>query len=153
MARWLDFILQLPKLWPDIMVAVLFTDVLCQALCSVRKWNVPIRNLHKNAYESLGRRLELRAIVTLFTWHSRIVHASLLDHDHWKNDIGPWSGTTTIDTPSPIWNIRDCDTLVHNMALAGKGNEKIWPQGSLRNVMIYIMVQLDFLISVKKKCH
>ena len=21
---------------------------------------------------------------------------------------------TTIDTPSPIWNIRDCDTLVHN---------------------------------------
>ena len=22
--------------------------------------------------------------------------------------------TTTIDTPSPIWNVRDCDTLVHN---------------------------------------
>ena len=24
------------------------------------------------------------------------------------------AGTTTIDTPSPIWNVRDCDTLVHN---------------------------------------
>ena len=42
---------------------------------------------------------------------------------------------------------------IHNMALAGKGNEKIWPQGSLTNVIIYIVVQLlaDFLISVKKK--
>ena len=36
------------------------------------------------------------------------------------------------------------------MALAGKGNEKIWPQGSLTNVIIYIVVWLDFLISVKK---
>ena len=27
---------------------------------------------------------ELRVIVTLFTWHSRIVHAPLPDHDHWK---------------------------------------------------------------------
>ena len=27
---------------------------------------------------------------------------------------GSVAGTTTIDTPSPIWNVRDCDTLVLN---------------------------------------
>ena len=37
------------------------------------------------------------------------------------------------------------------MALAGKGNEKIWPQGSLRNVIIYIVVQLDFFDFGQKK--
>ena len=39
------------------------------------------------------------------------------------------------------------------MALAGKGNEKIWPQGSFINVIICIVVQLDFLISVNTECH
>ena len=24
------------------------------------------------------------------------------------------TGMTTIDTPSPIWNVRDCDTLARN---------------------------------------
>jgi hypothetical protein len=41
----------------DITVAVVFTFVLCQALCRVSNWLVRIWNLRKDAYESQGRRL------------------------------------------------------------------------------------------------
>ena len=50
--------LQMHSIWWEITVAVLFTVVLCQALWSVSKWTVQIWNLHKNTYESLGRRLD-----------------------------------------------------------------------------------------------
>ena len=35
-------------------------------------------------------------------------------------------GTTTIDTPSPIWNIRDCDTLAHNQHMPNSEHQGLW---------------------------
>ena len=37
-----------------------------------------------------------------------------MSHDTHSKMSPEHPGMTTIDTPSPIWNIRDCNTLVHN---------------------------------------
>ena len=71
--------LQIYSTWREITVAVLFTVVLCQALWSISKWTVQIWNLHKNTYESWGRRLashlnDLITCATLFrTYHRGLV--------------------------------------------------------------------------------